>query len=235
MAKPKNPYATGAGLDDAVRDYAPLVKKIAYQIASRMPANVEVNDLIQEGMTGLLDALQRFVPQPNLGFEVYARTRIRGAIYDACRRNDILPRYQRDQINQLESVIGTLEHELGRAPDDSEIATRAGMDLTAYHEVMSSNISLMPIDELPEEHGPIDEDNDPLQRTSMKQLAGKLAEALSRLPEKEQMVMSLHYQEDLSYREIATVLNLTPGRISQLHTQAVIRIRAILGERPGKG
>ena len=232
MAKPKNPYATGGGLDEAIREYAPLVKRIAYQIASRMPANVEVNDLIQEGMTGLLDALQRFVPQPNLGFEVYARTRIRGAIYDACRRNDILPRHQRDLINQLEHITGALEHELGRPPEETEIAVRAGMNITAYHEAISSNISLMPIDELPEDYGPVDEDSDPLQQTSMKQLAGQLADALSRLPEKEQLVMSLHYQEDLSYREIATVLKLTPGRISQLHTQAVIRIRAMLGERP---
>jgi len=220
-----NPYQNHS-LDEAIKTYTPLVKKIAHHIASRLSANVEVDDLIQEGMTGLLDALQRYEPQPNLSFEVYAKTRIRGAIYDSCRRNDILPRHQRDQITSLEKITRSLEQKLGRPADDAEIAAEAGMSLEDYFETVGSMVNLMPLDDLPEEMMPSDKANDPMRLTSMKQLAGEMEAALKKLPEKEQLIMALHYQEELSYREIAVVMQLTPGRISQLHTQAMIRIRA---------
>ncbi|QWE19961.1 FliA/WhiG family RNA polymerase sigma factor [Polynucleobacter sp. AP-Kolm-20A-A1] len=220
-----NPYQA-ISLDEAIKLHAPLVKKIAYQIASRLSANVEVDDLIQEGMTGLLDALQRYQPQPNLSFEVYAKTRIRGAIYDSCRANDILPRHQRDQITALEKATRSLEQQLGRAPEDTEIAQAAGLTLDEYFNVVAGAVNLTPIDDLPDELIPPDKQNDPMQLTSMKQMAKSLEGLLKKLPEKEQLVMALHYQEELSFRDVATVLNLTPGRVSQLHTQAMIRIRA---------
>jgi RNA polymerase sigma factor for flagellar operon FliA len=220
-----NPY-NSHNLDEAIKTYTPLVKRIAHHIASRLSANVEVDDLIQEGMTGLLDALQRYEPQPNLSFEVYAKTRIRGAIYDSCRKNDILPRHQRDQVTSLEKITRSLEQKLGRPADDAEIAIEAGLSLDDYFSVIGSMVNLMPLDDLPEDMLPSDHASDPMRLISMKQIASQMEATLKKLPEKEQLIMALHYQEELSYREIAVVMQLTPGRISQLHTQAMIRIRA---------
>jgi len=116
-------YSQSIDINQVIEEHLPLVKRIAHQICSRLPPNVEVDDLIQEGLTGLLDALTRYEPQANLAFEVYARTRIRGAIYDSCRKNDILPRNQRDELVGLEKVTRKLEQNLGRHPSEKEIAS----------------------------------------------------------------------------------------------------------------
>jgi RNA polymerase sigma factor for flagellar operon FliA len=211
-----------------IRQYTPLVRRIASHIASRLPANVEVDDLIQEGMTGLLDAMQRYKPQPNLSFEAYAGTRIRGAIYDACRRDDILPRHQRDKVDEVQKVTRQLEQQLGRVPQEQEVAQALGLDIQDYHAVLDTLVNVMPLDDVPEEMMPTDPYGDPLEQIAGQQFMRSMSQALQKLPEKQQMVMALHYQEDLSYREIAAVMGLTPGRISQLHTQAVLAIRALL-------
>jgi RNA polymerase sigma factor for flagellar operon FliA len=223
-----NAYAPVVNYAQEMEKYTPLVKRIAYQVASKLPANVEVDDLIQEGLIGLLDALKKYTPQPNLSFEIYARTRIKGAIYDSCRKNDILPRNQRDDLTRLEKINRNLEQELGRPPSESEIAQAANLTIDAYFGIMDGMVNLMPIDDLSDDLLPTDSSSDPLHSAAMSQFAEKLALILKKLPEKEQMVMALHYQEDLSYREIAEVLNLTTGRISQIHTQCMIRIRSHL-------
>ena len=226
---PRHPAAYQAlDFNEAINTHLPLVKQIAYQIASRLPPNVEIDDLVQEGLTGLLDALKRYVPQPNLNFEVYARTRIRGAIYDSCRRNDILPRNQRDELSNLERKTRSLEQQLGRHPTEIEIADACEISLGEYHEIMGTMVNLMPLDDLSEDMLPADLDSDPMQAASMRQFADQIAAILEGLPENERLVMALHYQEDLSYREIAQIMNLTAGRISQIHTQGMIRIRAKL-------
>jgi RNA polymerase sigma factor for flagellar operon FliA len=226
MPLPRGQTYSNSNLDEDIKKYAPLVKKIAYQIVSRLSANVEVDDLIQEGMTGLLDALQRYKPQPNLSFEVYAKTRIRGAIYDSCRQNDVLPRHQRDQLTALERATRSLEQTLGRAPEDHEIAEAAGLSLDEYFTVLGSMVNLMPLDELPENLVPAEHNVDPMQHLVIKQLGISIEQVLKALPKKEQLVVSLHYQEELAFKDIASVLDLTPGRVSQLHTQAMVRIRA---------
>ena len=215
-------------LGEQLKKYQPLVRRIASQIGSRLPANVMLDDLIQEGMTGLLDALQRYVPQPNQSFESYASMRIRGAIYDACRKEDILPRNQRDKLDGLEKVTRRLEHTLGRLPTELEIAKEAGVSIEDYFVVIDTFVNVMPIDDVPENLLPTDFSADPLEKVSGQQFLGQVVDILKTLPEKQRLVMALHYQEDLSYREIAAVLDLTPGRISQLHTQAMISIRALL-------
>lgn len=230
MSLPRGQTYSNSNLDEDIKKYAPLVKKIAYQIVSRLSANVEVDDLIQEGMTGLLDALQRYKPQPNLSFEVYAKTRIRGAIYDSCRQNDVLPRHQRDQLTALEKATRSLEQKLGRAPDEHEIAEEAGLSLDDYFAAMSNMVNLMPLDELPENMMPAEHNVDPMQHLSMKQVGLRLEQSLKILPKKEQLVMSLHYQEELAFKDIASVLDLTPGRVSQLHSQAMVRIRVHLAK-----
>ena len=234
MSSPRGQNYSNSSLDEDIKKYAPLVKRIAYQIVSRLSANVEVDDLIQEGMTGLLDALQRYKPQPNLSFEVYAKTRIRGAIYDSCRQNDVLPRHQRDQLTALERATRTLEQKLGRAPDEQEIADEAGLSLEDYFSAMSNMVNLMPLDELPEIMMPLEHNADPMKHLSMKQVGLRLEEALKVLPKKEQLVMGLHYQEELAFKDIADVLSLTPGRVSQLHSQAMVRIRAHLSKSPNE-
>jgi len=211
-----------------IRQYTPLVRRIASHIGSRLPANVELDDLIQEGMTGLLDAMNRYKPLPNLSLEAYASMRIRGAIYDACRRDDILPRHHRDKVDALEKTTRRLEQELGRLPSEVEVAQSLGIAIEDYHSVLDSLVNIMPLEDVPEDMLPTDPFGDPLEQVNSKQFMLRMVEVLKRLPDKQQMVMALHYQEDLSYREIAAVMGLTPGRISQLHTQAVIAIRAML-------
>ena len=223
------PYLESPDPNEAIQTYLPLVKRIAYQIGSRLPPNVELDDLIQEGLTGLLDALKRYEPQPGLEFETYARTRIRGAIYDSCRKNDILPRNQRDELEKLEKVTRALQQQLGRNPTDKEIAASANLSIAEYFEIVDTMVNLMPLDDLSDELMPSGTDkSDPMHSAAMSQFAERLALVLEVLPENEKMVMALHYQEDLSYREIAQVMNLTAGRISQLHTQGMIRIRSKL-------
>jgi RNA polymerase sigma factor for flagellar operon FliA len=222
-------YSQSIDLNLAIEEHLPLVKRIAHQICSRLPPNVEVDDLIQEGLTGLLDALTRYEPQPNLNFEAYARTRIRGAIYDSCRKNDILPRNQRDELEGLEKVTRNLEQSLGRHPTEREIAAGAEMSIDAYFAIMANMVHLMPLDDLSDDLLPSDTDaSDPMRAVAMAQLADRIATILEGLPDNEQLVFALHYQEDLSYREIAQVMNITPGRISQLHTQGMVRIRSKL-------
>lgn len=222
-------YSESIDINVAIEEHLPLVKRIAHQICSRLPPNVEVDDLIQEGLTGLLDALTRYEPQPNLNFEAYARTRIRGAIYDSCRKNDILPRNQRDELEGLEKVTRNLEQSLGRHPTEREIAAGAEMSIDAYFAIMANMVHLMPLDDLSDDLLPSDTDaSDPMRAVAMAQLADRIATILEGLPENEQLVFALHYQEDLSYREIAQVMNITPGRISQLHTQGMVRIRSKL-------
>lgn len=215
--------------DELIRQHTVLVRRIASHIGSRLPANVEVDDLFQEGMTGLLDAIQRYKPQPNLSFEAYASTRIRGAIYDACRRDDLLPRHQRDKLDQLEKTTRRLEQALGRMPSEQEVADALSLSLENYHGIVDSLVNVLPLDEVPEDMLPTDPYGDPMQLLASRQFMLRVVDILKRLPDKQQMVMALHYQEDLSYREIAAVMNLTPGRISQLHTEAMIAIRALMG------
>jgi len=221
-------YYQSIDVNQAIEEHLPLVKRIAHQICSRLPPNVEVDDLIQEGLTGLLDALTRYEPQANLAFEAYARTRIRGAIYDSCRKNDILPRNQRDDLEGIEKVTRKLEQKLGRHPSEREIASSAEITIDAYHAIMANMVHLMPLDDLSDDLFPSDDTSDPLRSVAMSQLADRIATILEGLPENEKLVFALHYQEDLSYREIAQVMNITPGRISQIHTQGMIRIRAKL-------
>ena len=222
-------YSQSIDINQAIVEHLPLVKRIAHQICSRLPPNVEVDDLIQEGLTGLLDALNRYEPQANLAFEVYARTRIRGAIYDSCRKNDILPRNQRDELVGLEKVTRKLEQNLGRHPSEKEIASSAEITIEAYHAIMANMVHLMPLDDLSEDLLPSEaDDSDPMRTVAMSQLADRIATILEGLPENEKLVFALHYQEELSYREIAQVMNITPGRISQIHTQGMIRIRSKL-------
>jgi RNA polymerase sigma factor for flagellar operon FliA len=140
-----------------------------------------------------------------------------------------LPRNQRDELEGLEKVTRNLEQSLGRHPTEREIAAGAEMSIDAYFAIMANMVHLMPLDDLSDDLLPSDTDaSDPMRAVAMAQLADRIATILEGLPDNEQLVFALHYQEDLSYREIAQVMNITPGRISQLHTQGMVRIRSKL-------
>lgn len=221
-----------ADVQELVTLHAPLVRRIAGHIASRLPSSVSLDDLVQEGMLGLLDAIGRFEPQPNLSFEHYAGMRIRGAIYDACRRNDLMPRHRRDKLDQLQTATLALEHRLGRAATGAEVAADMGLSLDEYHGLLDNMVGLMPLDDVPEDLLPEDPYASPFEQIANSQVLGQLVEVLKQLPEKQQLVLALHYQQELSYSEISAVMNLTRGRISQLHTEAMLQIRRKLGIDP---
>lgn len=231
-SRPRRGQAYAAGLiDDVVREHAPLVRRIAFQVGSRLPASVELDDLVQEGMLGLLDAAQRWQPQAGgAPFGAYARLRIRGAMYDWLRGNDLLPRHQRDRLRAAQEAVTALEHQLGRPPEDAEVATALGIGVADYRSLLEGAVSINVVDEMAELDEPVaDERSDPLESAAQRQTIQRLMPLLAQLPQKEQQVLSLHYAEHLSYREIAFVMDLTVGRISQLHSQAMLRLRGGLG------
>ena len=215
-------------IEAEVRRYLPMVKRIAAQIGSRLPPHVMLEDLIQDGLAGLMDALQKKTQSGHEHFDAYVSMRVRGAIYDACRQHDILPRHQRDKIDDITHHIQQLEQSLGRVPTESEIAQAAGLTIEAYFDVIEHWVDFASLDDVPESMMPTDPHADPLARLVGQDLMGKVVTILKTLPDKQQLVMALHYQEELSYREIAAVMGLTAGRISQLHSQAVMNIRAQL-------
>jgi RNA polymerase sigma factor for flagellar operon FliA len=215
-------------IEGQLKLYAPLVRRIAMQVASRLPRNVLLDDLIQEGMLGLLDAINRYEPKPGASFETYAKARIRGSIYDSLREEDVIPRHVRDKLTQVERAAEELRQSLGRPPEDNEIAAHLGMSIEGYFAVLDSAMSITVVDdELPDV---IDETADQAKALQQKQLASRIEDKLKDLPERERLVLALHYQQDLSFREVAYVMELTPGRISQLHTQALVRLRGMLAK-----
>jgi len=217
-----------ATLESQLKQHASLVRKIAMQVASRLPRSIQLEDLIQEGMLGLLDAINRYEPKPGASFETYAKARIRGSIYDSLREEDVIPRHVRDRLTQLERAAEELRQQLGRPPEDNEIAAHLGMSIDDYFAVLDSAMSITVVDdELPDV---IDETADQAKALQQKQLAARIEGRLKDLPERERLVLALHYQQDLSFREVAYVMELTPGRISQLHTQALVRLRGMLAK-----
>jgi RNA polymerase sigma factor for flagellar operon FliA len=219
---------------ELVKQHSPLVRRIAAQIGSRLPSHIALDDLVQEGMMGLLDAISRFQPKANLSFEHYASMRIRGAIYDACRRNDVMPRHRRDKLDRLQMVTQQLENRLGRTAKDLEIAVALEIPLSEYHALLDSMVGLTPIDDLPEGLMPEDPAANPSEHIAQVQLMERLTLLLKGLPEKQQLILALHYQQELSYSEISDVVGLTRGRISQIHTQAMLAIRRGLGIDPAQ-
>ncbi|MDR3212587.1 MAG: RNA polymerase sigma factor FliA [Azoarcus sp.] len=222
-------------VDQLVVSYAPLVKRIAYQMMARLPASVEVEDLIQNGMMGLLDALNRFEEGMGAQFETYAVQRIRGAMLDGLREADWAPRSTRRDMRRIESAIRELEQQYGRPPSETELAAHLGMPLADYQRMLQDarGHQLVYFDDFTSDGG---EDflerhlgetgGNPLELLEDADGKARLVKAIEELPEREKMVMALYYDEDLNLREIGEVLGVTESRVSQLHSQAVARLRA---------
>jgi RNA polymerase sigma factor for flagellar operon FliA len=233
--------------DKAVRDrliltYAPLVKYVAGRLGSGLPAHVEEGDLVSYGVLGLIGAIERFDPQRDIKFETYAIARIKGSIIDELRSMDWVPRSVRARARDIERAIAQLEAKLARAPTDEEIAARLGISEEEFQDSLLdiSRTSIAALDELwagssggGDPVALIDtiedtEAAEPQAEMAQTELRESLGEAIARLPEREKLVVTLYYYEELTLREIGEVLGVTESRVSQLHTKAILRLKARL-------
>ena len=225
--------------DTYVEKFAPLVRKIARHLQSRLPASVQVDDLIQAGMMGLMDAANRFEDGQGAQFETYASQRIRGSMLDELRQNDWLPRSVRKTQRQIEVAVVRLENRLGRPAAAAEVAAELGMGLADYQEMLGEVHSGQIVyyeDMAAEGEGgdafldrrAADRDADPLTRFRDARFREALVAAIENLPAREKLLMGLYYERELNYREIAAVMGVTESRLCQLHGQAVARLRAKL-------
>ena len=217
-----------------VEDHALLVKRIAYHMMLRMPASVQVEDLIQAGMIGLMEASQKYDPSRGASFETYAGIRIRGAIVDEMRRGDWAPRSVHRNARRVSQAIAQVEAKTGRDATDSEIAAQLEVSLDEYHLMLqdSSSSRLFSYEEtFGEEDSNIDGSHvsshfaSPFEALSKNGLKKALAEAIISLPERERTVLALYYDQELNLKEIGLVLGVSESRVSQIHSQAAARLR----------
>jgi RNA polymerase sigma factor for flagellar operon FliA len=233
--------------DRLIMEYAPLIRFIAQKIAVRLPSNIELDDLISAGVIGLMDAIEKYDPSRDNKFKTYAEFRIRGAILDELRSQDWIPRSIRDKAKVIDRKLIQLESELGRIVSEEEMATALGVSLEEYHDLLSQTrpVSLLSIDETPT-FSDYDKKSilnilegcklaNPFNQLNIKAVKGIVATAMEELPERQKMVLSLYYYEELSLKEIGQVLRVTESRVSQLHAQAVQRLRIKLSEVIGSG
>lgn len=222
--------------EDLILKYAPLVKQIAERMAVRLPPNISKDELIGPGVLGLFDAIDKFDPKRGIKFRTYANLRIKGAILDELRKMDWISRSVRRNINRIEDAIRALELRLDREPKDDEIAEELGLDMDSYYKMISRSqgINLLSLDELMLDgntsrlNKQVADEPSPIDELKIKEIKKIISQALSTLSEKEQLVMSLYYYNELTLKEIAKVLNLTESRISQIHSKAIIRLRVKL-------
>jgi len=220
-----------------ITQYAPMVRKIASILISRLPASVELDDLIQVGIIGLIDAARQFDPSQGVQFETFASQRVRGAMLDELRREDWMPRQTRRHAKQIEEAIAVLEQKHGRSPIESEIAGQLGLSLTEYQELLGEckGLSLLHFEDFTDDEGEstngvgsiVDHATpDPLTSLTDGAFRLSLIGAISDLPERDKLVMALYYEQELNLKEIGAVLGVSESRVSQLHSQAIVRLRA---------
>jgi RNA polymerase sigma factor for flagellar operon FliA len=220
------------GAEGLVARHAELVKRIAFHLAGRLPASVEVDDLIQAGMIGLLEAASNFTADRGASFETYAGIRIRGAMIDALRQLDWTPRSVHRKAREVAVAMRAIELEYGREARDAEVAGRMGIPLEEYHRVVqdASSCHVSSLDDMPLAADIADRSADPLRETEGVAFREALAHAIGELPERERLVMSLYYDDELNLKEIGAVLKVTESRVCQLHGQALVRLKARLAD-----
>jgi RNA polymerase sigma factor for flagellar operon FliA len=224
-----------------IKQYAPLVKYVAGKVAVGMPHNVEFDDLVEFGVFGLLDAIEKFDPDKNVKFKTYAVTRIRGAIFDELRSIDWVPRSVRQHAREIEDAISSLEAQLGRTATDQEVANSLGMNENEYLKTMMkiSGTSILSLDDVwfsGDENDKVSigdsiespSNLNPDVIVEKDEIRRVIVEAINELPDKEKKILVLYYYEDLTLKEIGEVLEVTESRVSQLHTKAILRLRAKL-------
>jgi RNA polymerase sigma factor FliA len=221
-----------------IKQYSPLVRRLAHQMIAKLPANVEVDDLIQVGLIGLTDALSRFDAEQGVQFETFATQRIRGAMLDELRGGDWMSRGTRRQQREIEVAVHKVEQRLGRAPKEEEIAKEMGLSLAEYQDTLSKvrGTQLVYLEDMSGDDGDNDyldrhvaDDNaNPMAQLQDHRMREALVEAIKNLPEREQFVMSMYYEHDMNLKEIAAVLKVTESRVCQLHSQSIARLRVKL-------
>lgn len=219
-----------------IEAFAPLVKRIALRFKARLPACVELDDLIQSGMLGLMDAVSHFEEGHGAAFETYATIRIRGAMVDELRQSDWAPRSVHKCTRQIADAVSKLSHELSREPRDTEIAAELHVSLDKYHQMLldSSTSQIIGIEDLGVTEDVISDSDQRSDRIFEKLATAEfkkaLVEAIKKLPRREQQVLSLYYEEELNLKEIGSVLDLSESRICQIMSQSMARLRAALKE-----
>ena len=228
--------------DKLIMEYAPLIKFIAQKIAIRLPSNIELDDLISSGVIGLMDAIEKYDPTRDNKFKTYAEFRIRGAILDELRAQDWVPRSVRDKAKLLDRTMANLESDLGRAPTDEETAGKLGLSMDEFYSMVNQvrPVSVLSIDESAS-FSSVDKKSllnllegckfdNPFNQLNLKSVKSIVTRSIEDLPERQRLVLSLYYYEDLNLKEIGKVLRVTESRVSQLHAQAVSRLRAKLSQ-----
>ncbi|WP_266159770.1 RNA polymerase sigma factor FliA [Dyella silvatica] len=220
--------------DDMVRRHAPLVRRIAYHLMGRLPASVDVDDLVQAGMIGLLEAARNFATDRSASFETYAGIRIRGAMLDELRKTDWTPRSVHRKLREVTEAVRQIENETGADAADAEVIRRLGITAQEYHQILAdaSSARLLSLTAPDDDEGGAafdvaDQDGmEPQERVEQEGMRHALVDSIGNLPEREQLVMSLYYEQELNLKEIGAVLGVTESRVCQIHGQALVRLRA---------
>jgi RNA polymerase sigma factor for flagellar operon FliA len=224
------------GENDQIIRHASLVKRIAYHLLNRLPPTVQIDDLIQAGMVGLLEAASNFDPDMGASFETFAGIRIRGAMIDEIRRSDWTPRSVHRKFRSVSDAIRKIENETGEDARDADVAEALGISLGEYHQILidSSSSRIYSMDTMEDSTQdaaiPSSSEKTPEEAFSSDEYQRQLAESIRQLPDKEQLVMSLYYDDELNFREIGEILDVTESRICQLHGQALLRIKSRMSE-----
>ncbi len=230
-------YTSAGTLDqtnEKVNEYLPLVRRLAYHLKNKLANSVELDDLIQAGLIGLLDAIAKFEDGKNAQFPTYATQRIKGAMLDELRSLDWAPRSLRANQRKIQKATSQAQHALGRSASEMEISTVMGISLEAYQKMLfeSSGAQIVLYDDHgrgDDENSEIDnvgdEESDPIKILGRKKFHQLLVQAIEDLPEREKILMSLYYEQDLNFREISAILGVVESRVSQMHTQAILRLR----------
>jgi RNA polymerase sigma factor for flagellar operon FliA len=231
--------------DSLLTEHMPLVKRLAHHMKAKLPPSVEVDDLVQAGMIGLLDAINRYEETHGAQFETYAVMRIRGAMLDELRSSDWMPRTLRQDMRKIENAMAVLQQKLGRPPAESEVAASLKLSLEAYQEMLGEGggHQLVYYEDFKNEDGSDsfldryaqDDEADPLRSLMDTGFRQAVIDAIDALPPREKLLMGLYYEEELNLKEIGAVMGVSESRVSQLHTQAVSRLRATLREQAWTG
>ena len=229
-------------LNALIARYAPLVKRIAYHLSGRLPASIQPGDLIQAGMIGLIEAVRHYDATQGASFETYAGIRIRGAMLDEVRKSDWAPRSVYRKAREMSRAITKVENAKGGAAKDHEVAETLGMSIEEYHQALQDisghrilSFEDVALDEERLADSRVGKEDDPSAAMQGEEARQELAKATSALPERERLVLALYYHEEMNLREIGQVLEVTESRVCQIHSQALLRLRARLsGCRAGK-
>ena len=224
--------------EEILNKHAPLVQRIAYHLSARLPASVVVDDLIQVGMIGLLDASQNYDPSQGAQFETYATIRIRGAMLDDVRKEDWAPRSVHRNARRISEAVRAVEARTGRDAQDIEVAEQMGVSLDEYYGYLQDSASarLFALDDLndgDESAGINANHGRPLDEVQQAHFKKSLAQAIGSLPDRERLVLALYYKEELNLKEIGAVLGVSESRVSQIHSQAALRLRSRLTDWEG--